>query len=210
MYLRLHCNTSHLLVSIYSNRTRWFLLHKYIHSKCKLAVNTFNGLKQTTPTKRARYKAPLLALALASSLASRGTFKNRLPTRTVHVTTTVIIKRYPPTDHASQPPFTSHLYRFSPFTGRHTWRRPPRNDSILALNKLQRLFVFYPLDKNNIPILTSLGSNLGGMLPLWRLNSVQRGWWGCRMNPGSGRPITVAPSPLRGERKAAPRPRRVL
>lgn len=61
--------------------------------------------------------------------------------------------------------------------------------------------VYYPLDSENIPTLTSLGSNLGGMLLLWWLSSVQLGWWGCRMNPDSGRPITVAPSPLKGERK---------
>lgn len=59
---------------------------------------------------------------------------------------------------------------------------------------------YYPLDSENIPILISLGSNLGGMLLLWLLSSVQLGWWGCRMNPGSGRPITVAPSPLRGKK----------
>lgn len=63
----------------------------------------------------------------------------------------------------------------------------------------------------NIPILISLGSNLGGIVRLWRLSSVQLGWWGCRMNPASGRPITVAPSPLKGrKRKKERRPRRSL
>lgn len=48
--------------------------------------------------------------------------------------------------------------------GRQTWRQPVRNSSIC----------YYPLHPaGNIPILISLGSNLGGMLLLWRLTSVQ-------------------------------------
>lgn len=62
-----------------------------------------------------------------------------------------------------------------------------------------------PRQDQDIPTLTSLGSNLGGMLPLW--SSAQRSWWGCRMNPEPGRPITVAPSPLKGRKKGRRRDR---
>lgn len=77
----------------------------------------------------------------------------------------------------------------APFPGRSHARR--QRLSRLWTNVLPR----------NVPTLTSLGSNLGGMVLPWRLSSVQLGWWGCRMNPQSGRPITVAPSPLNGRKK---------
>lgn len=81
--------------------------------------------------------------------------------------------------------------------GRHGGSRQRTTPSWLCTS----FSFYYPVDTENIPTLTSLGSNLGGMLLLCWLSSVQLGWWGCRMNPGSGRPIYCCTFTVKGRKK---------